>query len=68
MFHTSLFALLSGMFLLFAFSALRADLLVVAVPSALMALWLGDTSLRSGRAVVRRRRARRTGSERDEGT
>lgn len=65
MFHASLFALLGGLFLLFAFSAGRADQFVVAVPAALMALWFGDSAFRSGRGALRRRRAARTGTDVD---
>jgi hypothetical protein len=65
MFHASLFALLGGLFLLFAFSAGRADQFVVAVPAALMALWMGDSAFRSGRGALRRRRATRTGTGTD---
>ena len=67
MFHASLFALLGGLFALFAFSAGRADQFVVAVPAALMALWMGDSSVRSARAVLKRRRATRTGTGTDDG-
>jgi hypothetical protein len=65
MFHASLFALLSGLFLLFAFSAGRADQFVVAVPAALMALWLGDGAVRAGRGAQKRRRAARTSIDAD---
>lgn len=65
MFHAALFALLSGMFLLFAFSAGRADQWMVAVPAVLMALWMGDSALRSGRGALRKRRAARTGTDGD---
>jgi hypothetical protein len=65
MFHAALFALLSGMFLLFAFSAGRADQIVVAVPAVLMALWMGDGAFRAGRGARRRWRATRTGSDVD---
>lgn len=57
MFHASLFALLGAMFVLFAFAAGGAGLLVVAVPSGLLALWMGDASFRAARAAVRRRQA-----------
>ena len=62
MFHASLFALLGGLFLLFAFSAGRADQFVVAIPAALMALWMVDSAIRAGRGALRRRRATRTGT------
>jgi hypothetical protein len=65
MFHASLFALLGGLFFLFAFSAGRADQFVVAIPAALLALWMGDSSYRAGRAALRRRRATRTGTGTD---
>ncbi|MCW2925693.1 MAG: hypothetical protein JWM98_3097 [Thermoleophilia bacterium] len=65
MFHATLFALLSGLFLLFAFSAARADQIVVAVAALLMALWLGDFAFRAGRGVRRRRRSNRTGTDVD---
>jgi len=65
MFHAALFALLSGMFLSFAFGAAGAGMLVVAVPAALMSLWMGDSAFRAGRGVIRRRRARRTGTSTD---
>ena len=65
MFHASLFALLSGLFLLFAFSAGRADQFVVAVPAALMALWMGDGAFRAGRGAQKRRRAARTSTDAD---
>ena len=65
MFHTFLFALLGTLFLLFAFSAVGADQLVVAVPAALMALWMGDASLRAGKGAIRRRHATRTGTSTD---
>jgi hypothetical protein len=65
MFHAALFALLSGLFLLFAFSAGRADQFVVAVPAALMALWMGDGAVRAGRGAQRRRRATRTSIDPD---
>ena len=65
MFHATLFALLSGLFLLFAFSAGRADQFVVAVPAALMALFMGDVAFRAARGVRRRRRATRTGTDAD---
>ena len=57
MFHASLFALLSVMFALFAFAAGRAGLLVIAVPTGLLALWMGDAAIRAGRGALRRRRA-----------
>jgi hypothetical protein len=57
MFHATLFALLSGLFVLFCFSAVGADQFVVAVPAGLMALWMGDSAVRSGRGALRRRRA-----------
>jgi hypothetical protein len=65
MFHACLFALLGGLFLLFAFSALGADQLVVAVPAALMSLWMGDSAFRAGRGAFRKRRATRTGNDAD---
>ena len=65
MFHASLFALLGGLFLLFAFSAGRADQFVVAVPAALLALWMGDSAFRAGRGSLRRRRATRTSTKTD---
>jgi hypothetical protein len=64
MFHASLFALLAAMFLLFAFSAGRAGQLVVAIPAALLALWLVDGAVRAWRGA-RRARANRTGSNAD---
>ncbi|MCW2924649.1 MAG: hypothetical protein JWM98_2053 [Thermoleophilia bacterium] len=57
MFHAALFALLTALFCLFAYSAARADQLIVAVAAGLLALWMLDTSVRSVRGVVRRRRA-----------
>lgn len=60
MFHASLFALLGVMFVLFAFAAGRADLLVIAVPTGLLALWMGDASFKAGRGALRRRRAEST--------
>jgi hypothetical protein len=63
-FHVALFALLGGLLLLFAFSALRAGQPVVAVPAALMALWLVDGAVRAWRGA-RRARANRTGSNAD---
>ena len=67
MFHAALFALLGGLFLLFAFSAGRADLLLIAVPAALMALWMGDSAFRAGRGALRKRRATRTGTSTTDG-
>jgi hypothetical protein len=66
MFHATLFALLTGLFLLFAFSAGRADQFLVAVPAALMALWMADSAVRAARGARRRRRARRPGSGDDD--
>lgn len=60
MFHASLFALLGGMFVLFAFAAGRADLFVIAVPAGLLAAWMGDASLRSWRMARRRARLGKT--------
>jgi hypothetical protein len=60
MFHAILFALLAGLFVLFASGAARADQFVVAVPAALLALWMGDSAVRSGRSAMRRRRANTT--------
>jgi hypothetical protein len=57
MFHASLFALLTALFLLFAFEAGRAGQPVVAISAALIALWLGDGARRSVAGVLRRRRA-----------
>lgn len=60
MFHAALFALLGGMFLLFAFSAGREGQWLIAVPAAAMALWLADGAVR---AAGRVRRARANGTE-----
>ena len=60
MFHAFLFALLTALFCLFAYSAARADQLIVAIAAGLLALWMLDTSLRSARGVVRKRRAAKT--------
>ena len=57
MFHATLFALLTALFCLFAYSAARADQLIVAIAAGLLALWMLDTSVRSVRGVIRRRRA-----------
>lgn len=65
MFHGTLFALLSGMFLLFAFSAAGAGNIVLAVAAGLMALWTSDAAFRSVRGTLRRRRATRTDSSTD---
>jgi hypothetical protein len=64
MFHVALFALLSSLLLLFAFSAARAGQFVVAVPAALVALWLVDGAVRALRGA-RRARADGTGSDAD---
>ncbi len=63
MFHAALFALLSGLFLLFAFSAGRADQFLVAVPAALLALWMADSAFRAARGARTRRLARRHGTD-----
>ena len=60
MFHASLFALLTALFGLFAYSAAGADQLIVAIAAGLLALWMLDTSVRSVRGVIRRRRAANT--------
>lgn len=60
MFHVTLFALLAALFLLFASGAAGAGQFVVAVPAALLALWMGDAAVRSGRSAMRRRRANTT--------
>ncbi len=65
MFHAVLFALLSALFLSFAFGAAGARMFVVAVPAALLSLWMGDSAFRSGRGAIRRRRAQRSGSSTD---
>ena len=65
MFHAALFALLGGLFALFAFSAGRADQFLVAVPAALMALWMGDGAIRAARGARRKARANRTSSDVD---
>jgi len=57
MFHAALFTLLGGLFCLFAFQAAGAGLLLIAIPSGLLALWMVDAALRSGRGAIRRRRA-----------
>ena len=67
MFHATLFALLGGLFLLFAFSAVRADQLVIAIPAAFLALWMGDGAVRAARRARRTARARRTGSTEADG-
>lgn len=60
MFHASLFAFLTALFSLFAYSAARADQLIVAIAAGLLALWMLDTSVRSVRGVIRRRRTQTT--------
>ena len=65
MFHAVLFALLGGLFLLFAFSAGRADQFLIAVPAGLMALWMCDSAFKAGRGALRRRRTARTGTDVD---
>lgn len=66
MFHAALFALLGGLFLLFAFSAVRADQFLIAVPAALLALWMEDGAFRAARGAHRRRaNANRTDSNAD---
>ncbi|MCW2962355.1 MAG: hypothetical protein JWM25_1781 [Thermoleophilia bacterium] len=60
MFHATLFALLGAMFCLFAFAAGRADLLVIAIPAGLMALWMVDSAVRSARGALKRRRSNST--------
>jgi hypothetical protein len=57
MFHASLFALLTALFGLFAYSAARADQLIVAIAAGIIALWMLDTSVRAIRGVIRKRRA-----------